>query len=178
MGTWSSLRCVNLLCTFDIAQGFDDKIGYGTGESAVNRRFAFETGSDCLPMSVKRKLDRIAIKIGRRQWLGMSPEEQTSISSLPCESKEECETLRSFIYSVLASHGTQPSSLTEVVAQLADPPVEVPAAVIESAKEVGFLIDQAKWLQLDDHQRYALTKLIDPGKKSKRARALAEFLDH
>jgi TRAP-type C4-dicarboxylate transport system substrate-binding protein len=40
---------------------------------------------------------------------------------------------------------------------------------------VGFLLDQQKWSKLDDDQRYALTKLIDPAKKSKRARALAEF---
>ena len=47
--------------------------------------------------------------------------------------------------------------------------------MIESAREVGFLLDQKKWSKQDDDQRYALTKLIDPAKKSKRARALAEF---
>ena len=45
----------------------------------MHRQFAFEAGSDCLPMSVKRKLDRLAIKIGRDQWLGMNSDEKTSI---------------------------------------------------------------------------------------------------
>ncbi len=37
-------------------------------------------------------------------------------------------------------------------------------------------MDQTRWSKLDDDQQYALTKLLDPGKKRKRARALAEFL--
>lgn len=141
----------------------------------MHRQFAFEAGSDCLPMSVKRKLDRLAIKIGR-QWLGMSSDEKTSISSLPCNGKDECETLRTFIDEALTRRGLQATGLTQTVAQLADPPREVPAAVIESAREVGFFIDQTRWSKLDDDQQYALTKLLDSGKKRKRARALAEFL--
>jgi hypothetical protein len=140
----------------------------------MHRQFAFEAGSDCLPMSVKRKLDRLAIKIGRDQWLGMSSDEKTSISSR--NSKDECETLRTFIDDALARRGLQATALTQTVAQLADPPREVPAAVIESAREVGFFMDQTRWSKLDDDQQYALTKLLDPGKKRKRARALAEFL--
>jgi hypothetical protein len=142
----------------------------------MNRQFAFESGSDCLPMSVKRKLDRLAIKISREQWLGISSDEKTSISNLPCNSKYECETFRSFIDDLLAKRGMQATTLTQTVAQLADPPCEVPAEVIESAREVGFSIDQTRWSKLDDDQQYALTKLIDPSKKRKRARALAEFL--
>jgi len=141
----------------------------------VNRQFAFESEINCLPMSVKRKLDRVALKIGRTQWLGMRPEERMAIAHLPSESREECEALRMFIRGVLVRHGTAPTSLPEAVGQLADPPVEVSVAVIESAREVGFVLDQKKWSKLDVDQRYALTKLIEPGKKSKRARALAEF---
>jgi len=142
----------------------------------MNRQFAFEAGSDCLPMSVKRKLDRLAIKISREQWLGMSSEEKTSISNLPCNSKNEYENFRSFIDDLLAKRGMQATTLTQTVAQLADPPFAVPAEVIESAREVGFSMDQTRWSKLDDDQQYALTKLIDPSKKRKRARALAEFL--
>ena len=140
----------------------------------MHRQFAFEAGSDCLPMRVK--LDRLAIKIGRDQWLGMSSDEKTSIANLPCNSKDECKTLRTFIDDALARRGLQATTLTQTVVQLADPPREVPAAVIESAREVGFSMDQTIWSKLDDDQQYALTKLLEPGKKRKRARALAEFL--
>jgi hypothetical protein len=142
----------------------------------MHRQFAFEAGSDCLPMSIKRKLDRLAIKIGRDQWLGMSSDEKTSIASLPCNSEDECKTLRTFIDDALVRRGLQATTLTQTVVQLADPPREVPTAVIESAREVGFSMDQTVWSKLDDEQQYALTKLLDPGKKRKRARALAEFL--
>src|ERR1039457_4883167 len=53
------------------------------------------------PSGVKRKLDRVALKIGRKQWLGLRPEERMAISRLPSESKEECEALRIFIRGVL-----------------------------------------------------------------------------
>jgi hypothetical protein len=149
------------------------------GGSAVKREFAFEkninNSLDCLPMSIKRKLDRVALKIGRDQWLGMKAEERKAIWNLPAETEQECETLILFIRKVLAGHGTEPRPLSEMAVRLSEPPLEVPAAVTESAREVGFLLDQHKWSSLDDEQRYALTKLIDPGKRNKRMRALAEF---
>jgi hypothetical protein len=89
----------------------------------VNRQFAFEAEINCLPMSVKRKLDRVALKIGRKQWLGLRPEERMAISRLPSESKEECEALRIFIRGVLARHSTEPISLPEAVGQFAGPNV-------------------------------------------------------
>ena len=81
----------------------------------MNRQFAFEAEINCLPMSVKRKLDRVGLKIGRKQWLGLRPEERMAISHLPSESKEECEALRIFIRGVLAHHSTEPISLPEAV---------------------------------------------------------------
>ncbi len=143
------------------------------------RQFAFEADLyetlECLPMAVKRKLDRIALKIGRKQWTAMGQGERLAICHLPAESKEECETLRLFILEAVARQGTEPVSLPESVRQLSEPPREIPAAVAESARAVGFLIDQQKWTSLDADQRYALIKLIDAGKKRKRSRALAEF---
>ena len=77
-------------------------------------------------MAVKSKLDRLAIKIGRDQWLGMSSDEKTSLSSLPCNSKDECETLRTFIDDALAKRGLQATTLMHTAVQLAEPPREVP----------------------------------------------------
>jgi hypothetical protein len=145
----------------------------------MKREFAFEMSINnslsCLPMSVKRKLDRVALKIGRDQWLGMTAEERKAISNLPAETEQERETLILFIRKMLADHGTVPRLLPEMAARLSEPPLEVPAEVVESAREVGFLLDQSKWSTLDEEQRYALTKLLDPGKRNKRMRALAEF---
>lgn len=143
------------------------------------RQFAFEADLyetlECLPMTVKRKHDRIAVKIGRKQWTAMGQGERMAVCHLPAESKEECEALRLFIFEAISRQGTEPVSLPEAVRRLAEPPPEIPDAVAESARDAGFLLDQQKWTKLDTDQRYALTKLIDPGKKRKLARALTEF---
>jgi Conserved nitrate reductase-associated protein (Nitr_red_assoc) len=97
----------------------------------VKREFAFEksinNSLDCLPMSVKRKLDRVALKIGRDQWLGMKAEERKTIWNLPAETEQECETLILFIRKVLAGHRTEARPLPEMAARLSEPPLEVPA---------------------------------------------------
>jgi hypothetical protein len=147
-----------------------------TGEPAMNRPFAFEAGIDCLPMYVKRKLDRVALKISRDQWLGMSPEERNVIAQLPAERQDECLVLKKLVCDVLANHGAEPVCLPDTVRRMAQPPANIPAAVSQSAREVGVLLDQAGWSRLTGDQRYALTKLVNSGKKAKRTKALKEFL--
>ena len=143
--------------------------------SQRDRRFAFEAEIGCLPMYVKRTLDRLAVKIGRAQWLAMTDEERESIGQLSTASKADCEIAKGLVRGILHRYGTEPTLLPPAVEQYADPPVEVPAAVIESALEVGVVLNQEKWSKLDTDQQYALTKLIDSGKKNKRKRALMEF---
>jgi hypothetical protein len=141
----------------------------------MDRRFAFETESNCLPMYVKRTLDRLAVKVGRVQWLSMTHQERTLIGELVTVSKEDREIARELIRDILSKYGSEPTLLPQSVERSADPPVEAPAEVIESAREVGVLLDQEKWSKLNMDQRYALTKLIDSGKRNKRKRALIEF---
>jgi hypothetical protein len=142
----------------------------------IDRRFAFEAGANCLPMFVKRTLDRLALKIGHSQWLSMTEQEQASIGQLSTTSKEDREIARESIRDILRRYGTEPTLLPESAGRLANPPLEVPAQVIESARQVGVLLTQAKWSDLNADQQYALTKLIDSGKQNKRKLALMEFL--
>jgi hypothetical protein len=141
----------------------------------IDRRFAFEAETNCLPMFVKRTLDRLALKIGHSQWLSMTHEERASIGQLSTTSREDREIAKEVVRDILRRYGTEPTLLSQSVERYADPPVEIPAAVIESAREVGVLLTQEKWSKLNTDQRYALTKLIDSGKKNKRKRALMEF---
>jgi hypothetical protein len=142
----------------------------------MDRPFAFEAEINCLPMYIKRVLDRIALKIGRAQWLAMTSEEQHSIGQLRPATKEDCETARALVRAILHRYGSEPTVLPQSVERFADPPIEAPAEVIESAREVGVSLNQQRWSELNANQRYALTKLVDPAKKHKRKRALAEFL--
>jgi hypothetical protein len=142
----------------------------------MDRRFAFEADSNCLPMYVKRTLDRLALKIGQSQWLSLTDQERTSIGQLSTVSKEDREIAKELIRDIMRRHGTEPTLLPARIEQLANPPLKIPAAVIEGAREVGVVLNQEKWSKLNTDQRYALTKLIDSGKKNKRKRALMEFL--
>jgi hypothetical protein len=143
--------------------------------SHKDRRFAFEAEIGCLPMHVKRTLDRLAVKIARAQWLAMTDEERVSIGQLSTASKADCEIAKGLVRDILHRYGSEPTLLPPTVERYADPPVAVPATVIESAFEVGVVVNQEKWSKLDTDQQYALTKLIDSGKKNKRKRALIEF---
>jgi hypothetical protein len=141
-----------------------------------DRRFGFEADIQCLPMYVKRTLDRLALKICRAQWSAMTDQERLPIGHVSTESKADCANAQELVRGILRRYGTEPVLLPASVERSADPPAEVPAAVTESALEVGFIVDQEEWSKLDTDQRYALTKLIDSGKKNKRKRALIEFL--
>jgi hypothetical protein len=148
-------------------------------ERPMIRQFAFEweiyQNLECLPMTVKRKLDRIALKIGRQQWVAMGRGERLAICHLPADTEEECAALSLFVTDLIKRQGAAPMILPESVRKLAAPPDELPDAVLTSARDAGFALDQHLWNGLDAEQRYALTKLTDVGKKNKLARALAEF---
>jgi hypothetical protein len=124
-------------------------------------------------MYVKQTLDRLALKISHSQWIALTDDERTSIGQLVTE--KEPEIAKQLIRTVLRRYSAEPTLLPGSE-QLANPPLIVPQAVIESAHEVGVLLNQEKWSSLSTDQRYVLTKLLESGKKHKRKRALMEFL--
>jgi len=119
---------------------------------------------DCVPMAVRRKLDRAGIKIGLAQWQTLGRGERLAICHLPAASSEELETLRLFIDEAVARHGSRPSALGEADRAMAEPPATLPAELADRASEAGVRLDQAMWNRLDADERYALIKLAG-GKK-------------
>jgi Conserved nitrate reductase-associated protein (Nitr_red_assoc) len=113
----------------------------------MKREFAFEMSINnslsCLPMSVKRKLDRVALKIGRDQWLGMTAEERKAISNLPAETEQERETLILFIRKMLADHGTVPRLLPEMAARLSEPPLKCRPKWLRAQEKWAFCLIRA-----------------------------------
>jgi hypothetical protein len=71
------------------------------------RRFAFEAEINCLPMYVKRSLDRLALKIGHSQWLLMTEQERLSIGQLSTATREDREFARRSIRNILNRYGTE-----------------------------------------------------------------------
>lgn len=146
------------------------------------RRFKFEdeiyTTLACVPMAVRRKLDRAGIKIGLQQWQALSRGERLAVCHLPDELPEEREALGLFIAdAVRRARGEEPRTLSETQRSLADPPRELPAQLSERAREAGIKLDQVAWERLDGDERYALMKLGTGGEPSHNlAAALSELL--
>ena len=65
------------------------------------RKFKFEDemheSLQCVPMAVRRKLDRVGLKIGLEQWKALDRGERLAICHIPTDSGEECDALAFFI---------------------------------------------------------------------------------
>ncbi len=146
------------------------------------REFRFEdemhTTLACVPMAVRRKLDRVGVKVGLDQWNALGRGERLAICHLPVERHEEREAMRLFINeAVRRVCGEEPRALGEAQRASADPPARLPAPLAERARAAGVVLDQAAWERLDADERYALVKLGGGADVSHNlAAALAEFV--
>jgi hypothetical protein len=146
------------------------------------RRFAFEDGVHnnlgCVPMGVRRKLDRAGIKISLEQWQALGLGERLALCHLPVESEEERQALRVFTdEAIKAKSGQGVRILPEASRAAAEPPDHPPARLVEHARVLGVTLNQPAWDKLDVEERYALIKLGDALTASHNlAAALAEFV--
>ncbi len=134
------------------------------------RRFHFEEDIyctlECVPMTVRRKLDRIGLKVHLAQWQGLGQGERLAICHLPAGEPDECDALRTFIVEVVKrTSGQDPNDLTPEQRGSAEPPREVPPSLVADAKSAGAVLTQAMWDRLDGDERYMLTKLEKRGDK-------------
>src|SRR5712692_8573266 len=124
------------------------------------RQFKFEDEIhrtlSCVPMSVRRKLDKVGVKISLDEW----------------------DAMRVFIEEAVANRGagaTKP--LPEAMRTAADPPDSPPAKLLDNARALGVTFGQAEWDRLNADERYALMKLGAGNERSHNLRAaLREFL--
>lgn len=128
------------------------------------RRFKFEEevyeSLSCVPMAVRRKLDRVGVKISLEQWQGLGRGERLAICHLPAESAEEREVMKVFIEEAVRNRcGSATKPVTEEMRRAAEPPASPPAALVAGAKAEGVELSQSAWQRLDADERYALIKL-------------------
>ena len=79
------------------------------------RKFKFEDemheSLQCVPMAVRRKLDRVGLKIGLEQWKSLDRGERLAICHFPVDSAEECDALGVFIREAMKRRfGVEPKS--------------------------------------------------------------------
>jgi hypothetical protein len=144
------------------------------------RHFHFEEdiycSLDCVPMTVRRKLDRIGLKVHLAQWQALGQGERLAICHLPADQPDECEAIRTFIVeSVKRTSGVEPKDLAPDQRSAADPPREVPSALMADVRAAGTILTQAMWDRLDGDERYMLTKLTGEAKRDKLAIAIREL---
>jgi hypothetical protein len=115
------------------------------------RRFKFEDEVhqtlSCVPMAVRRKLDRVGVKLSLEQWQQLGRGERLAICLFIREAvKDRCG-------------GATPKELPDEVRAAADPPAHPPALLVERARDVGITLGEREWARLDSDERYALIKL-------------------
>ncbi|MDO8430809.1 MAG: nitrate reductase associated protein [Candidatus Binatus sp.] len=145
------------------------------------RKFKFEDeiheSLQCVPMAVRRKLDRVGLKVGLESWKALDRGERLAICHLPSNSPDECDALAVFIReAMLRRFGTEPKSLTDTQRAGAEPPSTPPELLVARARETGFDLNDSIWSRLDGDERFALMKMGADSKPSHNlGAALKEF---
>ncbi|HYL60535.1 MAG TPA: nitrate reductase associated protein [Candidatus Acidoferrales bacterium] len=147
---------------------------------AMMRRFKFEDEMHeslrCVPMAVRRKLDRVGLKVGLEQWKSLDRGERLAICHLPTDAADECDALATFIReAMMRRFGVEPKQLSEAQRASAEPPAAPPPRLVAHAAQLGFDVVGA-WSRLDSDERFALMKMGDAATPSHNlGAALREF---
>ncbi|HEY9700854.1 MAG TPA: nitrate reductase associated protein [Allocoleopsis sp.] len=120
----------------------------------------FVDSLQCIPMSVRLKLDTCGIKLKLNQWNHFNREQRQVLIELPCNNSEEINTYRERLQElILGQTGTAASELP-----IDDHPQwlnteTIPIEVQEKAQEFNVNISLEQWEKLQPLQRFALIKL-------------------
>ena len=127
--------------------------------------FAFESDFvdtlRCVPMAVRLKLDRCAIKLSLRQWSRFTHEDRQQLLEIPCRTDLQIGAYRGKLITLIALQAREPAK------PLVDPPAPLweeasapPPAVNHFARCAGVTPPtNAAWRALGELQRFALIKL-------------------
>jgi hypothetical protein len=148
----------------------------------VYRRFAFEgdiyESLDCVPLSVRRKLDLAELKISLEGWQALPRAERLTLCHLPVDSLGELDVYRQVMQSFCERASVPLKKLEDLnAAARAWRSPEVPEALKARVASLGVPLDDDRWSNLDEEVRYALLKLADPKRNPLKLQALLIELD-
>ncbi|MEZ4406029.1 MAG: nitrate reductase associated protein [Polyangiales bacterium] len=140
------------------------------------KRFAFEgdvhASLECVPLTVRRKLDLAGLKISLVGWQTLTRAERLALCHLPVDEDDEVEVYREVYRSFADRAGVPLKPLPDAGMStrpwLAAAP---PEAVRARVALLGCEVDLDRWPALDEESRYALLKLSDPKKDVWKLRA-------
>lgn len=141
------------------------------------RRFDFEKEIyptlEFVPMSVRRKLDLVGVKLHLNQWQALSRAERLIVCHFPAESPEECTVLADFLREAVKRRAdAELKTITPTPHDRADKAEKAPPEVTELAAKLK--LPEMRWSLFDPDERFALNKLAR-GETDKFARAWSEF---
>ena len=150
-------------------------------ESESNNYFQFEAdfvGSlQCIPMSVRMKLDNCGVKLKLAHWNQFSQQERQMLIDKSCTSESERIAYHDWLQHLITVKTGQPAKELAV-----DPnppwldPANIPDSVQLKVSECQANLSEAQWSKLNPAQRFALIKLSRPSHENKNfIPALQEF---
>lgn len=140
------------------------------------KRFAFEGDVhltlECVPLTVRRKLDLAGLKISLAGWQTLTRAERLALCHLPVDDAEAVSIYRTVYLGFAERAGVPLTPLADD--SMASRPWLAPmppAAVAVKAALLDGVVDLSLWPDLDEESRYALFKLSDPKKDASKLRA-------
>jgi hypothetical protein len=145
------------------------------------KRFAFEgeihASLDCVPLTVRRKLDLAGIKLSLVGWQQLTRDERLCLCHLPVAQDEEIEVYREVLLAFCQRRDVAWKALVDPAATARawnDP--RIPSPLRERLPALVSGLDDQTWASLDEESRYALLKLADPKREpAKLVAALVEL---
>lgn len=134
-----------------------------------------------VPMVMRLKLDVCGLRISLAAWQALSRDEREELVAMPFASDEQRAAFRACLNTMLAPYANDPEKAVAQVDIDPSPPWQqkdtVPQDVIDTLDALSLpAIDQAQWANLNELQRFALSKLTRPGhRNAKLLPALQEF---
>jgi hypothetical protein len=117
----------------------------------------------CIPMSVRMKLDNCGVKLKLAHWNQFSQTERENLVDLPCTTSQQRQTYRQWLQQLVIDKTGQPAKELEI-----DPhplwlnEISIPDDVQTKAQDHNISLSLAQWSNLNPAQRFALIKLSRP----------------
>jgi hypothetical protein len=137
----------------------------------------FVSSLQCIPMSVRMKLDNCGVKLKLSHWNQFTQQERQILVDKFCTSKSERQTYSDWLQNLLIVKTGQPAKELAI-----DPhppwldPANIPQSVQQKTAEYQTNLSLEQWSNLTPAQRFALIKLSRPSHENKNfIPALQEF---
>jgi len=131
------------------------------------KRFVFEGNVhetlDCVPLTVRRKLDLVGLKISLSGWQTLAREERLALCHLPVDDAGELAVYREIFEGFAARAGVPLSPLPNDASERTRWNSPRPPAPVQARLDaLGCGLEPSRWTSLDEESRYALVKMAEP----------------